>query len=228
MHQNGDFDLYLQRSPNKPYPGFAKCFANGVPADQAPALLPVTQRPLAFSATTKPSGPPAWKTTPSWSVIGTARPRDRAGAEQEAMSERAGAHITKIPTPATCPLISRAGVVARGHQPGRPRFLLFRVPPPSSPPADGAILMPDSTTPVVFIHGLWLHATSWEPGSSTSSSRLRSNRAGMARRPADRRRDPRDPSLVADFGIDDVTERYIADRRPGAPADSRSATPSAE
>ena len=37
-------------------------------------------------------------------------------------------------------------------------------------------------TPVVFIHGLWLHATSWEPGSSCSPrpATTRSRRAGPA------------------------------------------------
>ena len=38
------------------------------------------------------------------------------------------------------------------------------------------------TTPVVFVHGLWLHADSWEPGSTSSAkpATRRSRRAGRA------------------------------------------------
>ena len=41
------------------------------------------------------SGPPAWKTIPSWAVIGTA---DRVipPAELTFMAKRAGAHITEL------------------------------------------------------------------------------------------------------------------------------------
>jgi hypothetical protein len=41
---------------------------------------------------------PAWKTIPSWAVIGTAG-RLLAPAEQLALATRAGAHITKIDAP---------------------------------------------------------------------------------------------------------------------------------
>jgi pimeloyl-ACP methyl ester carboxylesterase len=90
----GDFDTYLKAGPDAPYPGFAKCFANGLPADQA-AVLAATQRPIAFSAGSDPSGVPAWQTIPSWSLIGTA---DHVipPAEQLFMSQRAHAHITEI------------------------------------------------------------------------------------------------------------------------------------
>ncbi len=90
----GDFDTYLKAGPDAPYPGFASCFANGLPADQA-AVLAATQRPIAFSAGSELSGLPAWQTIPSWSLIGTADhviPK----AEQLFMSQRAHAHITKI------------------------------------------------------------------------------------------------------------------------------------
>jgi pimeloyl-ACP methyl ester carboxylesterase len=91
---SGDFDLYLKTAPDLPYPGFAACFANGLPAGEA-AVLAATQRPLAFSAASAPSGTPAWQTIPSWSVIGTA---DHVipPAEQLIMSKRAGSHITEI------------------------------------------------------------------------------------------------------------------------------------
>ena len=76
------------------YDQFRYAFANGLPASQA-AMLAVTQRPIAFSAGSDPSGVPAWQTIPSWSLIGTA---DHVipPAEQLFMSKRAHAHITEI------------------------------------------------------------------------------------------------------------------------------------
>ena len=90
----GDFDAYLKVGPDAPYPGFAQCFANGLPASQA-AMLAATQRPIAYSAGSAPSGVPAWLTIPSWSLIGTA---DHVipPAEQLFMSRRAHARITEI------------------------------------------------------------------------------------------------------------------------------------
>lgn len=89
-----DFDTYLKTGADLPYPGFAQCFANGLPASMA-AVLAVTQRPIAYSAGSDPSGVPAWLTIPSWSLIGTA---DHVipPAEQMFMSKRAGAHITEV------------------------------------------------------------------------------------------------------------------------------------
>jgi pimeloyl-ACP methyl ester carboxylesterase len=106
----GDFDTYLKAGPDLPYPGFAQCFANGLPASQA-AMLAVTQRPIAFSAGSDPSGVPAWLTIPSWSLIGTA---DHVipPAEQLFMSKRASAHITEINS-GHLSLISHPGAVAR-------------------------------------------------------------------------------------------------------------------
>src|SRR5712692_3140347 len=91
---DGDFDAYLKAGPDLPYPGFAQCFANGLPASQA-AVLAAAQRPIAFSAGSDPSGVPAWQTIPSWSLIGTA---DHVipPAELLFMSRRARAHITEI------------------------------------------------------------------------------------------------------------------------------------
>jgi pimeloyl-ACP methyl ester carboxylesterase len=107
---SGDVDTYLQTAPDSTYPGFAQCFANGLPASEA-AVLAATQRPLAFSAATAPSGVPAWQTIPSWSVIGTA---DHAipPAEQLIMSERANAHITEIDA-GHLSLLSDPGAVTR-------------------------------------------------------------------------------------------------------------------
>jgi pimeloyl-ACP methyl ester carboxylesterase len=106
----GDVDLYLKTAPDSGYPGFAQCFANGLPAAEA-AVLAATQRPLAYSAVTTPSGTPAWKTIPSWSVVGTA---DHVipPAEQLLMSKRANAHITEIDA-GHLSLISDPGAVTR-------------------------------------------------------------------------------------------------------------------
>jgi len=100
----GDVDLYL--NPDR-VPG---CFATGVPASQA-AVIAATQRPLAASASTEPSGPPAWKTIPSWAVIGTA---DQVipPAELTFMAQRAGAHITDVKA-GHLSLITKAPVVTR-------------------------------------------------------------------------------------------------------------------
>jgi pimeloyl-ACP methyl ester carboxylesterase len=99
----GDADLYLQ--PGK-FPG---CFASGLSAGEA-ALLAATQRPLAANAATDVSGTPAWKTIPSWAVVGTA---DKVipPALLTFMARRAGARITDV-NAGHLSLISKAGAVA--------------------------------------------------------------------------------------------------------------------
>lgn len=84
----GDVDLYIR--PNL-VPG---CFATGLPAKRA-AVIAATQRPLAASAFTEPSGRPAWKTIPSWAVIGRG---DQVipPAELTFMAKRADTHITDV------------------------------------------------------------------------------------------------------------------------------------
>jgi pimeloyl-ACP methyl ester carboxylesterase len=113
----GGADLYLQIAPNGPYDGFAECFANGVDR-RTTALLAATQRPAFSSQFTEMSGPPAWKTIPSWSLIGT---EDHVvpPEQQRIMSERARAtietveagHLSLITRPdAVTKLIERAAV----------------------------------------------------------------------------------------------------------------------
>ena len=101
---SGDVDLYIKPTL---VPG---CFASGLPASQA-AVIAATQRPLAASAFTEPSGPPAWKTIPSWAVIGTG---DRVipPAELTFMAQRAGARITDV-SAGHLSLISQPSVVTR-------------------------------------------------------------------------------------------------------------------
>jgi pimeloyl-ACP methyl ester carboxylesterase len=87
----GEVDLYVQPSV------FPDAFANGL-SPRLAAELATSQRPLAQSALQERSGPPAWATIRSWSVIGT---EDHVipPAEQVAMSTHAGAQITEIDAP---------------------------------------------------------------------------------------------------------------------------------
>ena len=91
---SGGLDLYLRIPPNPPYPGFNECFANGVPPNQA-AVLSAVQRPASAAQLDEPSGPPAWTTIPSWSLIGT---EDNVipPSLQEQMSTNARAHISYV------------------------------------------------------------------------------------------------------------------------------------
>jgi pimeloyl-ACP methyl ester carboxylesterase len=69
-------------------------FAGDLPEKQA-ALIAATQRPVSELAFSEPSGPPAWKRLPSWSVVATGD--KAAGADLvRSMAERAGATITEI------------------------------------------------------------------------------------------------------------------------------------
>jgi pimeloyl-ACP methyl ester carboxylesterase len=99
----GVTDVYVKPSL------FRSILANDLPASQA-AELAATQRPIAASALTEPSGPAAWATIPSWDVIGTA---DHAipPAAQEFMAARAHATVTKI-NASHLSLISHPGTVA--------------------------------------------------------------------------------------------------------------------
>jgi pimeloyl-ACP methyl ester carboxylesterase len=95
-------DAYIKQSV---YPS---CMANGLPAKEA-HVLAVTQRPIATSALTQESGVPAWKTIPSWAVVGTA---DHAIplALQLAMAKTAHAQVTRVDAPHLS-MISNPGTV---------------------------------------------------------------------------------------------------------------------
>ena len=69
-------------------------FAADLPPQQA-AVMAVTQRPISELAFTEPSGPPAWKSLPSWAVVATG---DKAAGTDvtRSMAERAGATITEL------------------------------------------------------------------------------------------------------------------------------------
>lgn len=84
----GDVDLYLKKDV------FVTSFASGVPRREANVLY-ATQRPIAFSAGSQPSGPPAWKTIPSWYLLGT-RDLIITATAQRTMAERAGSTIVEV------------------------------------------------------------------------------------------------------------------------------------
>jgi pimeloyl-ACP methyl ester carboxylesterase len=58
-------------------------------------LIIAGQRPAALSANVTPSGPPAWKSIPSWAVLGT-NDRTIPIGVQRRMAQRAGATITEV------------------------------------------------------------------------------------------------------------------------------------
>jgi pimeloyl-ACP methyl ester carboxylesterase len=72
---------------------FHDAFAADLPPAQT-VVMAATQRPVAESGFSEPSGPPAWKSLPSWTVL--ASPDKAAGTDVvRSMAERAGATITE-------------------------------------------------------------------------------------------------------------------------------------
>jgi pimeloyl-ACP methyl ester carboxylesterase len=69
-------------------------FAADLPEERT-AVMAATQRPVAAAAFGDRSGPPAWKSLPSWAVVATA---DKAAGTDvvRSMARRAGAEITEI------------------------------------------------------------------------------------------------------------------------------------
>ncbi len=90
---------------------YPEVFANGLPLPQARAMA-TAQKPIAGSALGEPlTVAPAWKTVPSWYVVGT---QDRAINPELArfMAKRMNAHVTELPA-GHLVFISRAQDVAR-------------------------------------------------------------------------------------------------------------------
>jgi pimeloyl-ACP methyl ester carboxylesterase len=69
-------------------------FAADLTEEQA-ALLAATQRPLSALAFSEPNGVPAWKSLPSWAVVGT-KDKTIGGDLVRSMAQRAGATITEV------------------------------------------------------------------------------------------------------------------------------------
>jgi pimeloyl-ACP methyl ester carboxylesterase len=100
----GDAELYVKPSV------FEQAFANGLPSKEG-AILAATQSPAVYSALTAPSGTPAWRTIPSWYVLGTI---DKAipPAIQLFMAQRIHAHITRVRA-GHLSMVAAPGVVAK-------------------------------------------------------------------------------------------------------------------
>jgi pimeloyl-ACP methyl ester carboxylesterase len=71
-----------------------EAFAADLPPQRA-AVMAATQRPVSELAFTEPSGPPAWKSLPNWTVLATG---DKAAGTDviRSQAERAGATITEV------------------------------------------------------------------------------------------------------------------------------------
>jgi pimeloyl-ACP methyl ester carboxylesterase len=107
---SGGVDLYLRWEANPPYAGFRECFANGVDEETA-RLLAAGQRPASAAQFSDPSGAPAWKTIPSWALLG-AQDHVIPPTLQEEMYGRAGAHVTRVKA-GHLSLITRPDAVVR-------------------------------------------------------------------------------------------------------------------
>lgn len=67
------------------------------------------------------------------------------------------------------------------------------------------------STPVLFIHGLWLHSTSWEPWIAMfDDAGLSSSAPGWPGDPDTVEAARANPEAIADHGIDDVVEHFAA------------------
>jgi pimeloyl-ACP methyl ester carboxylesterase len=73
---------------------FHDAFARDLPEDEA-ATMADTQRPISALAFTEPTGPPAWKNLPTWSIVPSG---DKAvGTDAvRSMAKRAKANITEV------------------------------------------------------------------------------------------------------------------------------------
>jgi pimeloyl-ACP methyl ester carboxylesterase len=80
--------------------------------------------------------------------------------------------------------------------------------------------MPAAKTPVIFIHGLWLHSTSWSPWVECfNESGYDATAPGWPQEPTTVADARARPDAVAGLGIDDVTNHYasIIESLPQAP-----------
>ncbi|GIF77927.1 alpha/beta fold hydrolase [Asanoa siamensis] len=88
---------------------FGKAFADRSVSAGDVAVLTARQRPLSSSILNEASDEPAWRTIPSWSVIGK-QDAIIPAAEQVAMAKRAKAHTVEINAPHLS-LVTAAGAV---------------------------------------------------------------------------------------------------------------------
>lgn len=98
-----DVDIYIKPE------NFRETLAGDLSRKDA-AVLAVTQRPISLAAASGQTTATAWKTIPSWYLLGTAD-RTITPAAQRFMAERAGATIEQVKA-SHLSLISRPGKVA--------------------------------------------------------------------------------------------------------------------
>jgi pimeloyl-ACP methyl ester carboxylesterase len=75
-------------------------------------LLALSQRPAALAAISEPSGPPAWKTLPSWYLV-SGRDNTIGTDVERAMAKRIGAHTVEAKRASHVVMMSRPGLTTR-------------------------------------------------------------------------------------------------------------------
>jgi pimeloyl-ACP methyl ester carboxylesterase len=100
----GSTDLYLKKAV------VLDSFASGLSPDEK-VMVWATQRPATLGGLGERSGEPAWRTIPSWYLVG-ARDRIITADSQRAMAARAGSTVTEYRA-GHLGLISEAGTVTR-------------------------------------------------------------------------------------------------------------------
>jgi pimeloyl-ACP methyl ester carboxylesterase len=99
-----DIDIYIQAAH------FREVFAGDQSTSRA-LTMAATQRPLALTANLEASGPPAWKSIPSWDLV-TLRDKAISPGGQLFMAHRAHAHISTVRS-AHDVMVSHPGAVVR-------------------------------------------------------------------------------------------------------------------
>ena len=101
---SGDADAYIDPA------WFPRLFAPDLPRDTA-QVMAATQRPAALAALVTPSGPPAWKTIPSWYLVAN-QDRIIPPEAERVMAQRAHATTVQIDSSHVA-MMSQPGVVTR-------------------------------------------------------------------------------------------------------------------
>jgi pimeloyl-ACP methyl ester carboxylesterase len=71
--------------------------------------------------------------------------------------------------------------------------------------------MPESATPVIFIHGLWVHSSAWQPWIDYfDAAGYSASAPGWPGDPETVEAARANPDAIADHGIDEVTEHYAS------------------
>jgi pimeloyl-ACP methyl ester carboxylesterase len=89
---------------------FHRLFAQDLPR-RTTAVMAATQRPAALSSLLAPSGPPAWKTIPSWYLVAK-QDRTIPPEAERFMAKRAGSHTVEINSSHVA-MISHPGAVVK-------------------------------------------------------------------------------------------------------------------